>query len=251
MKILYDNIAMNSTITSFSENPYYEWDTALNDTRLTRYGRTLGVDDEWLMFESASAVDVDWVYISNHNITSGATVKIQGNATDSWGSPSVDQAMSYDSTYDYWYYNFSSTESYKYWRIYIDDPTNTDGYIQIAYVFIGEGLTMPGINPEVSVPYTSNAEVTKTPSGQAYGDRRVRLKGGGVTFPTITETQRQSMLDFFDYVDLTLPFLVLFWENDLDVEPPLYAQLTNSLEITKNNQAGLTWTLTLEFEEVR
>jgi hypothetical protein len=59
------------------------------------------------------------------------------------------------------------------------------------------------------------------------------------------------MLDFFDYVDLTLPFLVLFWENDLDVEPPLYAQLTNSLEITKNNQAGLTWTLTLEFEEVR
>lgn len=251
MKFLYNNNVTAATITSLTEDPFYGWDTALNDPRLTRYGRTLGVDDQWILFTNAAAVDVDYVYISDSNITSGATVKIQGNATDVWTSPTVDQALTYDSTHDYWIYNFSTTQSYKYWRIFVDDPTNTDGYIQIGNIFIGDELAMPGMNPDTIIPYTSNAQVTKAIGGQLYGDRRVRLKGGKVTYPIIEQTQKVDIETMFDYVDLVTPFLVLFWEDSLDVEPPLYCTLTKSLEWSKNPHSGTSWTLGLDFEEVR
>lgn len=251
MKIFYDNIVFTSAISSLSEDSFYEWDTALNDTRLTRYGRTLGVDDEWLLFTYSTATDLDYIHISNHNITSGATVKLQGNATDSWGSPTVDQTLNYNSTYDYWYYNFSSTQSYQYWRLYIDDPTNTDGYIQIAYIYMGEELVMPGMTSTQSIPYISNASVNKSLSGHTYGDRRVRLKGGGITFPIIEDTEKKDIETFFDYTDIIIPFLLMFWEDDLDIEPPLYCTLTTSLQWAKNPGNGLTWALSLEFEETR
>jgi len=135
--------------------------------------------------------------------------------------------------------------------LFVDDPTNTDGYIQIAYTFIGDELTMPGMNPDTLIPYVSNAQGTKAIGGQYYADRRVRLKGGKVVFPIIEETQRQEIFTFFDYVDITTPFLLLFWENSLDVEPPLYCVLTKSLELAKNPHSGTTWTLGLDFEEIR
>ena len=239
MKILYDNLVPDSTITSYSENPDYDFDTALNDTRLSRTGRTVDDATQWIKFSFSAAVDVDYIMVLAHNITSGATIKVQANATDVWTSPSIDTAMTYDA--DYIYHGFSSTESYKYWRFYVDDSSNPDTYIEIGSIFLGEALEMPGFNPDAIIIKNSNSVATKSISGQLYGDVRLKYKAASFTFPSVTDTERGEINTFFDAGDVVIPFIMLFWENDLDVEPPLYCALTKELEWQKQAQRGTLW----------
>lgn len=250
MIALYDNQVFNATITSSSENPYYDFDTALNDTRLTRKGKFLGIIEETITFDLTIATDMDYIYVSNTNFTSSATVTIQGNATDVWTSPSFSETL-VELTNNGWIKAFNTTETYRYWRLKIEDSTNTDSELELAYVFLGPKLTLPNMDMNSVIPYTSNASVTKALSGQIYGDKRVRLKGGRITFPIFNDTKRKEVETMFDYVDIVVPFLILFWEDSLSVEPPLYCTLTSNLEISKNPQEGLSWSAGLEFEEVR
>ena len=247
MKILYDNHVTSATIDAFSENPDYDFDTALNDTRLSRVGRTVDDATQWIKFSFASAVDVDYMLILAHNITSGATVKVQANATDSWGSPSIDTAMTYNS--EYIIHAFSSTESYQYWRFYVDDSSNPDTYIEVGHIFLGEALEMPGFNRNSVIVKNSNSVATKSISGSLYGDTRLKYKAASISFPSVTDTERGLINTFWDTVDVVRPFTMLIWESDLDVEPPIYCALTESLEWNKLEQDGLLWALGLEFEE--
>ena len=249
MLILYDNHVFNATISSFTENPDYSFDTALKDTRLSRIGRTTDDDDQWLKFTFSAAVNVDYACILAHNISSGATVKIQANATDVWTSPSIDVAMTYNA--DYIIHAFSSTQSYQYWRIFIDDASNPDNYVSVGQVFLGEKLTMPGMDGAQVLPKKSNSVATKSISGQLYGDVRLKYKSAEVMFPLITETQRTAINKFFDTVDVVRPFILLIWENNLDVEPLIYCALTEELTWTKLAQSAVNWTLSLTFEECK
>jgi hypothetical protein len=247
MLILYSNLVTSATIDAFSENPDYDFDTALNDTRLSRVGRTTDDATQWVKFSFSSAVDVDYMLILAHNITSGATIKVQANATDVWTSPSIDTAMTYNA--DYIIHGFSSTESYRYWRFYVDDSSNPDEYIEIGHLFLGEYLDMPGIDPASVIVKNSNSVAEKSVSGQLYADVRLKYKAASFTLPNVTEAQRTEINAFWDTVDIARPFTVLFWENDLDVEPPLYCALTSELEWNKQAQNGLLWVLGLEIEE--
>ena len=158
MEILYDNHVFDSTISASSENPFYTFDDALNDNALARVGRTAGDTSQWILFDATAAVSVDFFYIQSHNITSGATIKIQANASDSWGSPSIDQTVTWSS--GYMLYEWGSTQSYRYWRFSVSDASNTDDYIELSYVFLGQALSMPGM--ELSQDFGRNTTSTAT-----------------------------------------------------------------------------------------
>jgi len=247
MKILYDNHVTDATITSYSENPDYDFDTALNDTRLSRVGRTVDDATQWIKLAFAAAVDVDYIMILAHNISSGATIKVQANATDVWTSPSIDTAMTYNA--DYIYHAFSTTESYKYWRFYVDDGSNTDGYIQNALIFLGPSLDMPGFNPDVIIPRKSNSEGSKSIGGQLYGDKKLQYKAATFKFPVVTDAEKKEIETFWEEVDLIIPFILLIWENNLDIEAPIYCNLTEEIEIVKDPNNGVLWTFPLSMEQ--
>jgi hypothetical protein len=245
---LYNNYVLDATISSGSENPDYKWSTALLDKRLTRYGKFLSITIETLTFDLGSAKGVDYAYISTNNLTSSATVTLEGHTSDVWTSPAFSQTLT-RLTDGNWIVALSSTETYQYWRLKFEDPTNPDIAIQISYIFIGDKLVMPGLSPDMIIPKSSNASVTKSPSGQSFADERVRLKSGRVTFPMMTDTQKNEVDTMFDTIDLVRAFVVIFFENDLDVEVPLYCALTTSPEFARNPINGVTWTVGFEFEE--
>lgn len=252
MIILYDSEIENATITASSENPFITFDEGLNDPRTTRYGQTIGAGSDFILFSFASAIDVDYFHMFATNLTSAAVIKIQANSSDSWGSPPIDVTVGYNSLNGSFTNAFATTETYQYWRVTISDTLNPDLVYRIGNIFLGPKLVMPGITPTATIPYTSNASVNKTISGQLYGDRRTKLKGGGVAFPIIEESKRKEIETMFENVDIVKPFILLFWEDDiLTVEPPLYCALTVDLEQDKNVGGGLSWSLNLEFEEVK
>lgn len=64
-----------------------------------------------------------------------------------------------------------STQTYQFWRVEIDDDTNTDGYVELGRVFMGS-LWQPGINMVygASLHYEPRDQVSETRSGAEYFD---------------------------------------------------------------------------------
>ena len=86
MIILYDNKVYDATITPNSEQTGYEFSTALKNTRLSRTGRFVGDASENIVFDFGSALSCDYCVVAGSNLTSGATVTIQANASNAWTS---------------------------------------------------------------------------------------------------------------------------------------------------------------------
>lgn len=246
MRILYDNHVEDATITSYTEHSQMTWDDALKDTRKSRVGRSVGVDDEWIKFAFSGVVAASYCIIHAHNITAAATITIQGNASDSWGSPSLEETLTHD---DVCYVNFNEA-SYQYWRLFIDDPTNTDGYIQISKIFLGTYLQMPGHNKAIKMPNNVTSVVTESPSNQAYGDKRIAYESAEFIFNDVTNTEKGQIDTFFEAVHNYKPYTMLVWESSLTTQLPVYVRNTVSqLNWQEEGYDGLYWNFTLGVKE--
>ena len=261
MKLICSENIENATITSDNENPLYPFSTALKDSRLSRYGRTSSESDTIIKFVYENAIDVDVVGLFGSNFTSDATVKIQANATDVWTSPSLDQELVYtkdnkasiDAGTDIgiWSYQFSSTESYKFWRISISDMGNIDGFFKVGYVFMDEGLVMPGMSVNQVFKIATNSKPTFSTSGQAYGLKRLQFNGASFNFPSVEDSEKKDIEKFYYKTDIITPYMMLVWENDLDIQKPLYVVNIKMPEFTRvEMQSGLAWTFDAEIREV-
>ena len=98
MRILWDNEFDKYTITANSEETGYPATNLNQDFTLAKKTRTTDDTAEtWLIDAGVgNTIEMTCAAIGDgHNLTSGATIKFQGNATDSWGSPSIDEALTY------------------------------------------------------------------------------------------------------------------------------------------------------------
>lgn len=247
MIILYDNKVLAATsITALTEHPDYLFEDALQDTRLSRIGRTLDDDDQYIIIDMGAAVTCTYVAVLQHNFTSGATVKIQANSSNSWITPPLDVTITTIS--DEIVQSFTSS-NYRYWRLTMDDASNPDTYLSVGYLYLGTALTMPGMNQGSVITYDTNSKSTKSFSGCLYGDTRLNFKSATFNFNNSGETNRQELITFFSTVSVIRPFILLIWENDLDVEPPIYCNLTDSIKYTKEKYEGTNWGFSFTIEQ--
>jgi len=107
----------------------------LNPAKPAKLTTTTG---SWVR-DLGSAQQVDWLFVPMHNLTAALSgVKIQGNATDSWGAPSIDQALVVPAymedgfPYGFWFdLTGIGTRTFRYWRFLV-------GTANGAAVAIGE-----------------------------------------------------------------------------------------------------------------
>ena len=249
MRWLYDNKIESATITPLTENPDLPFNTAFKDGRLSRYARTIDIEDQTIVFDLTDDYAISYVVIMGHNISASATVKIQGNDSNVWTAPDVDETLTVTS--DIIIYNFSPAETYRYWRLYIDDDSNTDGYIQISKVYLGSHLQLPGMSKSQKLPTVSNSTSSDSTSGQTYMDIGLNYKTGSITFPFVTDAQYATLETAFRFLNKFKPFIMLVWESDLTFQPPIYSKLTTDLDWTRAESiVGRKWTLNFSFREV-
>jgi len=90
---------------------------------------------EWSKWDLGSAKLVKGFSLFNFNLTDAASVTLQASATDSWVPPDFSATLPITTDPDGDVYKrlvYFLDETYRYWRLVISDPTNPDGYIQIA-----------------------------------------------------------------------------------------------------------------------
>jgi len=227
MILLADETTKDAILTPNSENINYPA-TNILDSRLSRIFRTVAATTTaTIVFDAGSAVTVDSIAIANHNISSGVTTfKIQGNATDAWGGPSVDETLT-------WAAGIVTKQftggSYRYWRLHIIDAGNTDTFIELGRVFLADSYTTPDIGRLIGPSTIDNSIKIKAVAGQTYGDIRYINDVVSGKYPIVTATQRNELKAQHAFNTFTSPYFITFDETEVDFGTMYVTSLDRSL----------------------
>lgn len=92
---------------------------------------------EWIKFDRGAGASgsVRCAAIGPHNLTSGGTFTLEGNATDSWASPAFSQAFTHRAGVMLIYF---AAETHRWWRLKLEDAANPAGFIEVGEVHVGD-----------------------------------------------------------------------------------------------------------------
>lgn len=254
MRLYWDNFidAAATVITSNTEQTDLPDDNVAHAHKEKIYRTTGAGTTEWIKFDLGSAKDVDGFVLFNHNLDNTETaVNIEANASDSWGSPSLSQAITVNATdpaFHYW----SSPQNYQWWRF--EFTKAAAGTLRdIGRMFLGDVYTLTedpdhgGYSDDRMDPSTSN----RSRGGQTFHDILPQYDRISTSFTKIGLTQANQLKTIFQTIGIHTPFFMQVDEDASDSvrEVMHYVKYTRGL---KRNVTGfdseLKMDLNLEFE---
>lgn len=189
------------------------FDTSADDTGAVTYtGDNIALHtEEFLVVDLGSALAVDSVALMFNPIdgittSSTATIKIQANASNSWGSPSVDVTLTPDTQDKVATHFFSSDQSYRYWRLSIIDPDNANAYLEIPKLILANATELSQ-NPEQVFTYqlTDKSEIKRTDYGHLYADQRPNLRSMEFSYKYMDYSDAETLLDIYNTIQSHIP----------------------------------------------
>ena len=152
----------------------------------------------WLKADLVTAAEVLGGIVVNHNSGAGGTYTLQGNATDAWGAPTVNQVLAGDANIRIAYI---ATQTLRYWRLVIDDPGNALGYGEVGIWFAGP-YTQPTVSYAIGFTkqWEELSEVTVAISGAHFRDEKARRPTWGLAWSEILEADRAALAAAFALV---------------------------------------------------
>jgi hypothetical protein len=169
---------------------------------------------DYIKWDLGSAQSITCFVLWNHNITSGATIKIQANATDSWATPSVDQAITW--TTDKLIYVFSAAQSYQWWRFICTDAANPAGYISAGHRFLGTHF-----QPATTFAYRVPSFVDPSVVGYSRGGQLTAAQMDGYDqmsyeFRTVSAADKATMKTIYRALGRFKPYYIVEDADDAD-----------------------------------
>jgi hypothetical protein len=125
--------------------------------------------------EDVDSVVILWSKEDGIPLGNSAVVKIQANATNTWTSPAVNQTLTISDTYEIASHYFSTTQSYRYWRVVVEDPGNPNGYLELGVVWIGKSLQVENAQNGFDFNVVDRSKISQTEFGHVYVDQYPQL----------------------------------------------------------------------------
>lgn len=185
-------------------------------------------------------------------ISQTATVKIQGNATNSWTSPAYSTTLTHT---DFGMAVHSATGLHttglRYWRVHIQDVDNARGYIEISSLLLGDTLTLTQGCPQfpLDVNEIDLSKVTRTMSGSSFAAMMGRTMEVVLDWQFLTKSEIESLRDLYADVGLGVPFHLILdpdevFSTDMErwVLQVLFAEPMPS-KLDRPNQWSSSWTV--------
>ena len=254
MRLIADNYVLSATITPSTESPFFPKANLSNQLRSKRF-RTTSKSTQNIVFDlgTAKAVNSFIMLLPKEdaiNLTESATIKIQANATDSWGTPSVDQTLTYDSDHRQLTYFWGSDQTYRYWRLTVNDGSAVNNYVEISKVILGDSIDIPGIQNGFKIDKVDGTKRNSNEFGSGYFDKYPILKSMKFDWKTLTLTEIEILDALFDqYGSYTGMFLTIdeLSTNFNKDKYSIYGTLNNShsldhINFTLFNSSGFTFT---------
>ena len=249
MKLIYDSWLDDYTLEASSAAANFPA-ANVQQIHLAKPWRTIGIVDESILIDAGfgNTLNPTAAAIAGHNLSSGATVKIQGNDADLWVGPTVNETIIWRAGVMTYFFTGSGL---RFWRFHFADAANPDGYIQAGRLMLGDHLQMPAVQPDVNLPRRTTSRRVESITGQVYTDRGVSFRVPGFVVPVVTEAERQAMQVMWDEVENAGPLVLVIWEDSLAIENAIYCVLDqDELPWQLAAEPGVLWNTALQFREV-
>jgi hypothetical protein len=172
-------------------------------------------------------------------ISPTATIKLQGNETNSWASPSYEQTLTYD---DSVIIQSSTTglhtEALRYWRINIIDQ-NPLGYIEIGAAFLGD-YTIP-TQGKAQFPfqsqYVDRTETLFSEGGQTFSEIREQSQSFAIRWQFLNVADIETWDEVFAEFGTGVPFFIQY-----DIDAVFNSKTNKSVRYVKFQRAP-AWAL--------
>lgn len=173
---------------------------------------------EYIIYDLLTPVEMQYFALIGQigevfSLSSSAVIKIQANSSNVWTSPPLDQTVTRNDFGAFHYFTGSST--YRYWRLYIQDRTNSLGPsgITLSQMYLGsyEELSQRNVSVGFNKNYIDNSKATKSYSGVKFFNdsfRQRTFKNLSVNF--LTAADRELLQDFIQTVGTSSPFYIDF-----------------------------------------
>jgi hypothetical protein len=222
----------------------------IQNQRLSRVWRsdTAVVTNVDITIDLINAREVDIIGLANNNFSASATVQIDAGTTTSVLDFSTTMTWRQFTSFKL----LSPSQSYRYWRIRINDPSNADGFLEVGYLLLGLVETTPrGIayEPGLLIDHISDVNVETTDGGAIFADFIVDMKRISVTFTAMTDTEGDTLMSFTSALkEETNPVFVIprhdrydGWYMRLVSTPGDRKQLYRSVSLVFLEEPGGKW----------
>ncbi len=181
---------------------------------------------QWVKFDLETAQKVTMLAIFGHNLTSGATIKLEANTTDSWALPPYSHTLTWNALAIVEFLD----QTYRWWRISIEDGANPDGYIEIGRICAGEYYE-PAVNvvETVQKSLVDPSTVEESDGRNEWSVERTKYRTYEVQFWDIDATQQGELETMFRAVGITRPLVFALDPDEYPEEETIYCKIKGSL----------------------
>ena len=246
IRILHDYIFDEATISSSSEEGLLVDDNVV-DQFIAKTWRATGDTDEWIKFTSGAAMAPTMVGIFGHNFSATATVTLQANATDAWGSPSYEQAFTWDEGSMIIFP--AGSPSYQWWRIHIADASNPDGYVAIGRVCAGIYVEPSiGVNAQAQKSWQDPSTSDSSYGQQKYSIVRLKYRIFSLTLEDMGRADQDIIIDMYKDNGNIFPVVIALDPNNYPNKDTIYSLIATPIDMALRvlNQG----TIALTFQEL-
>ena len=208
--------------------------------------RTAGIAAENIVFPTGALTPAG-AFIAGHNLTASATVKIEGNSSDVWTSPSVSITMTRG---EHYYYAFATFTEQAFWRYTIADPTNTNAYLEIGRLWLGVAVEIPVPSKQFTEEIEDTTETTVSLTGAVYGDVGYQYRKMDFAFAVTTAAEKAVLKTYFTTIKMSKPHFInpaVGLESRIE---PMYGVLVSNLAL-RNIKTLLLWGTRLSYREAK
>lgn len=225
IRFLYTFDFDSATITSSSEASGFADDNVAH-VNVKKTWRSTGDTAEWLKFDLGSAQNIKEVALLNHNLTSGATITLEANATDSWGAPSHSSAFTWKTAKIVKFLD----ETYRWWRVTFADAANPDAYIAMGRICAGVYVTPSRNITERHIKAPIDPSIIQE-YGSPYALKRKKYWEYRVRFKEISRADQDILTAMYDTIGVTEPVVVSLDPDTYPSVDSIYARMLRAMPI--------------------
>ena len=248
MRIAYTNlIDAGSAPTALTADLLYPVANMQNQ-RLSKRWRSTSPTAQTIVVNLGSAQAVNTVAILGHNLSGSAAVTIEAHTSDSWGTPALSAiTLTYNAGAILKY--LTTSQTFQYWRYIIDDPTNTDGYVEVGRPWLG---TFIAINPSSLDAFTVTKKrsdiVTYGRDRQKYATEGVGWRNFNLSFPRTGGSALTAIQTMYDAVGNHGSVIFSNFDNlrTFEIVEPCYTSIVGEIDFRHGGFMQFLWGITLE-----
>jgi len=244
----YNDSIIAANIFVSSEQASFPASNTESHRRRAKIWRTSSVaTEQYITWDLGLPTDVEsFAMVGRRNspiqLTPSGIYKLQANPTDAWTSPAFEQALTYDgeSMIALSETGLAGTQ-YRYWRLSLTDTTNSNGYIEIAAIHLGNHIapTNGRVQFGLGSSMVDRSDIGFSEGGQVIALTRETTQAFSLKWFNLKKAEIEEFEDFFEQVGLSKPFFISMDSNEMwstaANQRVKYVRFSNEPEFTLEN----------------